>query len=141
MIDSIPAGLWEWFKSCEQITRLFFNFSDDQNESTAISPSGDTLLEDYIDGSQRRQYAFEVVRFLPATEEANDPGNVEMIEDVESLVEWVRAKDAAGEFPELPTGCFADGVQTLETSTGYVAMQSEGKTKYMLPFALTYIKE
>lgn len=141
MTDSIPAGLWAWFQSCTQITRLFFNFSDDQSESTAISPSGDTLLEDYIDGSQRRQYAFEVVRFLPASEQPNDPGNVEMMEDVERLVEWVREQDAAGEYPEMPDGCFAEGVQTLETSTGYVAMQSEGKAKYMLPFALTYIKE
>lgn len=40
MIDSIPAGLWEWFKSCAQITRLFFNFSDDKSGATAISPAG-----------------------------------------------------------------------------------------------------
>lgn len=141
MTDSIPAGLWDWFKSCKQITRLFFNFSDDQSESTAISPSGDTLIEDYIDGSQRRQYAFELIRFLPASDEPNDTGNVDMIEDVEQLVEWVREQDASGALPEMPAGCFAEGVQTLETSTGYVAMQSEGKAKYMLPFALTYIKE
>lgn len=141
MIDSIPAGLWKWFKSCAQITRLFFNFSDDKSGATAISPAGDTLLEDYIDGSQRRQYAFDLVRFLPLSTAPNDASNVEMIEDVESIVDWAREQDAAGNYPEMPSGCFADGVQTLETSTGYVAMEDQNMAKYMIPFALTYVKE
>ena len=86
MTKSIPAALWEWVAGCAEIARLFFNFGGDGDGDTVIAPSGDTLLDDYIDGSQRRRYAFELYRTLPLTTDPNDDGNVRMLEDVESVL-------------------------------------------------------
>lgn len=141
MINSIPSGLWEWFKGCADITRLFFNFSDSQDGATAISPAGDTVEEDYIDGSQRRQYTFELIRFLPISTEPNDSSNVEMMEDIENIVDWVERQDADGNYPELPEGRTAEKIEVLDTQTGYIALQDQNIAKYMIPFAMTYMKE
>lgn len=140
MNDSIHAALWEWFLGCALITKLFFNFSDSESESTAIATSGDTLLEEYIDGSQIRRYAFELIRYLPATFSPNDPGNVDMMEDVEAIVQWVQTQSDSGNFPALPEGCEAESVAVLEDSAGYVAAQDQDHAKYMIPFAITYRK-
>lgn len=138
--ESIHAALWEWFARCAEITRLFFNFSGENDGDTAIATSGDTLIEEFIGGMQRRRYAFELIRFLPLTTEANDPGNVEMMDDVERVIHWVRTQNEAGSFPRFPEGCAVESIDVLETSTGYVAATDESMAKYMIPFAIEYMK-
>lgn len=138
--DSIHAALWDWFSGCASIARLFFNFSGTADGDTVIATAGDTLLQSYISGSQRRRYAFELIRYLPATFCENDPGNVSMMEDVDSIVRWVRAQNEAGNYPELPDGCTVESIEALETSTGYVAATDQNTAKYMIPFAIEYFK-
>lgn len=140
MINSIHSALWEWFLQCQPITKLFFNFSGTDDGDTAIITSGDTVLEAYIDGSQRRQYAFELARYLPVTFAENDAGNVMMIEDAETVVEWVKQQCAAGNMPVFPDGYTIEEIDVLDSYTGYVAAQDENTAKYMIPFAIYYIK-
>ena len=137
---SIHDALWEWFLQCAKITKLYFNFSGTDDGDTAIATSGDTLLEEYIDGSQRRQYAFDLVRFLPFTEIENDAGNVAMMEDVDAIIQWVEEQNAAGNLPEFPNSCTAESVRVLNEYAGYVAAQDESCAKYMIPFAIDYLK-
>lgn len=141
MNKSIPSALWEWFAGCAQIARLFFNFGGDGSGDTVIAPSSDTLLEDYIDGSQRRQYAFELYRTLPLTTGPNDDGNVRMLEDVESVLQWVHEQNDDGNFPEFPSGCTVDSISVLEDMNGYVSMVDQSTARYMIPMAITYTKE
>ena len=137
---SIHDALWEWFLQCAKITKLYFNFSGTDDGDTAIATSGDTLIAEYIDGSQRRQYAFDLVRYLPFTEVENDAGNVAMLEDVEAISRWVEEQNDAGNLPEFPNSCTAESVRVLDEYAGYVAAQDESRAKYMIPFAIDYIK-
>ena len=137
---SIHAALWAWFAECVKITHLFFNFSTTDDGDTAIATAGDTLLEEYIDGSQRRRYAFNLIRFLPFTETENDAGNVAMLEDVEAISHWVEEQNDAGNLPEFPNSCTAESVRVLDEYAGYVAAQDESCAKYMIPFAIDYLK-
>ena len=137
---SIHDALWEWFLQCAKITKLYFNFSGTDDGDTAIATSGDTLIAEYIDGSQRRQYAFDLVRYLPFTEVENDAGNVAMMEDVDAIINWAETQNAAGNLPELPDGYAAESVRVLDEYAGYVAAQDESRAKYMIPFAIDYIK-
>ena len=137
---SIHDALWEWFLQCAKITKLYFNFSGTDDGDTAIATSGDTLIEEYIDGSQRRQYAFDLVRYMPFTEAENDAGNVAMLEDVEAISHWVEEQNDAGNLPEFPNSCTAESVRVLDEYAGYVAAQDESRAKYMIPFAIDYIK-
>lgn len=137
---SIHDALWEWFLQCAKITKLYFNFSGTDDGDTAIATSGDTLIEEYIDGSQRRQYAFDLVRYLPFTEIENDAGNVAMLEDVEAISRWVEEQNDAGNLPEFPDGSTAERVRVLDEYAGYVAAQDDSRAKYMIPFAIDYLK-
>lgn len=140
MTKGIHLALWKWFAQCASITKLFFNFSGTADEDTVIATSGDIALETYIDGGQRRRYSFELIRYLPATFEANDPGNIEMLEDVETIIEWTRQQITAGNLPILPEGCTAEDISVLDAYDGYAAWQDENTAKYMIPFALDYQK-
>ena len=137
---SIHDALWEWFLQCAKITKLYFNFSGTDDGDTAIATSGDTLIAEYIDGSQRRQYAFDLVRYLPFTETENDAGNVAMMEDVDAIIQWAEEQNAAGNLPELPDGYAAESVRVLDEYAGYAAAQDESRGKYIIPFAIDYIK-
>ena len=138
--ESIHAALWEWFMGCASITRLFFNFSGTDDGDTAIATSGDALIAEYIDGSQRRQYAFNLVRYLPFTEAENDAGNVAMMEDVDSIVRWVQEQNDAGNFPQFPDCCTVESIEVLDDRTGYVAATDQNMAKYMIPFAIEYME-
>lgn len=140
MTKGIHLALWEWFAQCAAITKLFFNFSGTSDSDTAIATSGDIALETYIDGSQKRRYSFELIRYLPVTFEANDTGNIEMLEDVEAIIEWAREQAAAGNLPALPDGCTAEDVSVLDDYAGYTVSQDENIAKYMIPFAMDYQK-
>lgn len=138
--ESIHASLWDWFAGCASITRLFFNFSGTDDGDTAIATSGDMLLEDYISGMQRRRYAFDLIRYLPATFAENDPGNVDMMEDIDSIVQWVQQQNNAGNLPQFPDGYAAESIEVLDDRTGYVAATDQNRAKYMVPFAIEYMK-
>ena len=140
MIDSIHAALWEWFLQCSAITKLFFNFSTAKNADTVITTAGDSVLEEYIDGSQRRRYAFELSRFCPISFTKNDPGNVDMLEDAQAISAWVEQQNDAGNLPALPNGCIVESVVLLDEYAGYVTAQNENTARYMIPFALDYTK-
>ena len=105
-----------------------------------ISTAGDVVLETYIDGSQRRRYSFELIRFLPASFEANDTSNIEMLEDIEVISNWVQDQAAAGNLPVLPEGYSAEDINVLDEYAGYVAGQDGDMAKYMIPFAIDYQK-
>ena len=140
MNTSIHNALWEWFAQCASITKLFFNFSGTEDEATVISTAGDIVLETYIDGSQRRRYSFELIRYLPATFEPNDPGNIAMMEDVEAIIEWVREQAASGNLPAFPNGQTAEEISVLDEYAGFVVGQDDNMAKYMIPFAIDYQK-
>ena len=138
--ESIHAALWDWFAGCAPITRLFSHFRGADAGDTVIATSGDMLLEDYISGMQRRRYAFDLIRYLPATFTENDPGNVDMMEDIDSIVQWVQQQNDAGNLPQFPDGCAAESIEVLDDRTGYVAATDQNRAKYMIPFAIEYMK-
>ena len=140
MIKSIHSALWAWFGQCPNASKRFFNFATVENSATVIATAGDTLIEDYIDGSQLRRYSFELSWIGPFTTEKNDPGNVEILEEAQAIAEWVEEQIENGNYPEMPDGCVLDGMEVLEENAGYATALNENAAKYMIPMAINYIK-
>lgn len=134
-------ALWEWFAGCSEIAKLFFNFSASEDGDTAIVTAGDTLIEEYVDGAQKRRYAFNLVRFVPITFLENDIGNVTMAEELEGIKNWVETQNDIGALPEFPEPCVVENVEVLDSYTGEIAARNDNIAKCILPFAITYIKE
>jgi hypothetical protein len=98
------------------------------------------MLDEYIDGSQHRRYSFELSRYCPITFIQNDPGNIDMLEDAQAIARWVEEQNDAGNLPELPDGCTAESVIVLDEYAGYKTALDTNTAKYMIPFALDYMK-
>lgn len=140
MTTSIHAALWDWLLGCASITRLFFNFGEAADGSTGILTTGDMLLDEYIDGTQLRRYTFDLVRFLPIGWSANDAGNVEMMEDVDAIVDWMEQQSDAGAFPVFPAGCTVERVALSDEGASYTDAQDENRARYIVPILIDYEK-
>lgn len=139
--SSIHAALWEWLAGCASITKLFFNFGEASDGSTGIMTSGDTVLESYLDGSQLRRYAFDLVRFLPIGWDPNDAGNVTMMEDVDAIVEWMERQGDQANFPTFPSGCTVERVAVSDEGVGYADAQDDNRARYIVPIIVDYVRE
>lgn len=128
----------DWLLQCPSIPKLGFNFAVAKDESTYIVPT-DTLLRSYIDGTQERTYSFQLVRFLPV--DFDNAGNINMQEEMDALADWVTEQNDAGNLPAFPGGCVVQDVEVLDTEAPYVTPMDENLAKYMIPFAVNYLKE
>ena len=137
---TIHGAVWDWMQTCSKIKHMFFNFVTVGDGNAAIQPT-DTLVEEYIDGTQLRRYAVELIIFEPATFEADDTGNIDMLSDVDEIAEWIKSRADAEDFPDFPDGCTITEITVLETNAGYALAHDGSRAKYMLPFAIDYIKE
>jgi hypothetical protein len=52
----------------------------------------------------------------------------------------VEEQTSAGNFPVLPNGYTVEGVSTLDEYAGYSTALDTNTAKYMIPFALDYMK-
>lgn len=127
----------DWLLKCPSIPKLGFNFAVAKDETTYIVPT-DTLLSSYIDGTQERTYAFQLVRYLPIDFE--NAGNINMQDEMDALADWVIEQNNTGNLPVFPKGYTVQEVEVLDTEAPYAALDGN-MAKYMIPFAVHYLKE
>lgn len=139
MTESIHEAVMNWLRTCPHISGLCFNFGPFQDGATVVIPT-DSLREEYAGGAQERRYAFELTRCLPASFDPDDPGNVAMQAEMENISAWIAEQDRLKNYPAFPDGCIVGGVLPLDVSASYVAAQDENLAKYMMPFAIDYLK-
>lgn len=139
MATSKHDAVRDWLLTCPSLTKLGFLFGKAEIGGAIIIPS-DTQLSAYINGSEQRQYAFELAIYLPASYMAGD-GNIQQQEIVDGVAEWVSAQNSAGNLPAFPTGCQPIEARVLESEAPYIAAQDENVAKYVIPFAIDYYKE
>lgn len=140
MTKSKHRAVWDWLLTCERVTKLFFSFGQESNAATVIVPT-DTMIEEYLSGKQEREYAVQLTRFLPVSFNPNDLSNIEMLEDIDAIADWIDARAKAGEYPEFPEGMTITEISTYRSMTGYEIAQNGMYARYILPFTISYIKE
>lgn len=140
MAISKHRAVWDWLKQCQSIAKLFFSFGTESDGATVIVPS-DTLDEEYTSGAQRRAYTVQLTRFLPLTFDVNDTANIDMLEDVDAIAEWIAAKAEAGDFPVFPEGYTVTNIDVYSSMTGMEIAQNGVYSRYILPFTIYYLKE
>jgi hypothetical protein len=126
-------------KGCEQVQDLFFNFGTQSSKSTIMIPN-DTLEGQYIADVQLRAYTVELAIFLPLTTEANDDGNIAMLERIDAIGHWIVAQARGGNIPEFPDNCRIDSIEVSDSVAGYAVAQNGVIAKYVLPFVIHYTK-
>ena len=138
---SIHRAVWNWLGGCAGIAGRFFNFGQARSGGAVLLPSDVGDGPDYIDGARQRAYSVELVRVLPLTFEAEDTGNIDMLEDMDAIAAWIAAKAAAGEYPEFPEGCRVTGINVSDPQA-VTAMALDGAlARYALSFTIHYIRQ
>ncbi|MCM1578087.1 MAG: hypothetical protein NC078_04730 [Ruminococcus sp.] len=105
MPESIIEGMRRYIADCPLMAefeskRRHIDWTDADCDNYGIFPDSDSLIEEYIDGTQVRQYACQITIRKFATLDADKLRNNEFLE---RLQRWLDKS----ELPELPEGCTA----------------------------------
>lgn len=130
-------AVWEWLKTCPNISDTYFNFGEAGEGNTIIAPIKDTLVEEYIDGSALRSYEFAILRFATYSNEPNSVENITDLLDVEAVADWIEGQNELENYPDI--GSVVE--MSVLPDTGYIASVDEDTAKYMLQIQIDYISE
>lgn len=140
MADTIIKALRDYFLTCPLMGKKKINidFLPEKGMEYSIDTTPATgVLEEYIDGSSRRQYLF-VIRSV------NEYGS-DVLQNIansgffERLADWLDTQTKAEIFPSLPTGKTPEKIEAQ--STGYLFTISPEAGKYQIQCRLVYLQE
>ena len=137
MASSKHRAVWDWLLTCPLIGDLFFNAAQPKAGATVLVPS-ESLVEEYIDGSQKRNYNCALTRFQSFSSDPNDMANIMTVTDLEALGDWVKAQFKAGHLPEFPEGYTITDIRVLPAEPGYMVATDFTWAKYMIQFQVEY---
>lgn len=131
-------AVWEWLYKNEQISRLYYNFSDSGMDNTVLITLGDNRIRRYIDGSEMRQYDFSIAQYkeMNATEPNSDE-NVSVMIDAGKVMQWIEEQEKLHNYPNFPDGCIITKVEPLQAMPS-VAGMDEMEAKYLFSCRITY---
>lgn len=138
MASSKHTAVWNWLLTCDLIGDLFFNAMTERIGGTCLVPS-ESVVEEYIDGSEKRNYNCALTRFQPFSSDPNDMANITTVTDLEELCDWVREQVEDGDLPEFPTGSTVTDIRVLPNESGYMVATDFTVAKYMIQFQVEYI--
>lgn len=140
MASNKHRAVWDWLLTCPLIGDLFFNMANPKPGGTALVPS-ESVTDEYIDGSEVRQYNVALTRFQAFSSDPNDMANIEAVTDLEELGDWVTAQVRRGNLPAFPENCRITDIRVLPNESGYMVAQDFSQAKYMIQFRIEYILE
>lgn len=138
MASSKHRAVWDWLLTCPYIGDLFFNAMTDKAGGTCLVPS-ESVVEEYIDGGEKRNYNCALTRFQAFSADPNDMANIETVTDLEELGDWVRAQVRAGNLPAFPEGCHVTDIRVLPNESGFMVATDFHQAKYMIQFQIEYV--
>ena len=112
----------DYLSQCDGIGRLYFQYGragDNAMQLVTSSVEAATRAQ-YIDGSQpkRLDYSliwFKSLAFMPVVTgvggQVNE--NVAELDDVQSIIDWIGAQNAAHNYPDLGEDCQVDAISCL----------------------------
>lgn len=140
MASNKHSAVWNWLLDCPYIGDLFFNMANEKIGGTCLVPS-EQLVEEYIDGSEKRNYNCALTRFQAFSGDPNDMANITAVTDLEELGEWVKDQLTAGNLPAFPDNCRVTDIRVLPNESGYMVATDFSQAKYMIQFQIEYIIE
>lgn len=130
-IDAVPL-MREFDKKNRHI-----DWTSPDDDNYGIFPDTDNLLEEYVDGTEIRQYVCQInIRKFAAL----DADRLKNNEFLERLQRWFAAQTDDGNLPDLPDGCTAEEITAANAML--LDMDITGKRgTYAIQIVLKYTKE
>lgn len=141
----------DYLSQCDGIGRLYFQYGqagDNAMQLVTSSVEAATRAQ-YIDGSQpkRLDYSliwFKSLAFMPVVAGAGGQvnENVAELDDVQSIIDWIGAQNAAHNYPDLGEDCQVDAISCLHDVPqliGIDAAYSPPLAKYTFTIRVEYL--
>ena len=121
MIDKNQAVI-NYLITCEDILNspLYFNLIDAKDNTIQMLTTAEdnALSKPFIDGSVEKRYTFNLITFksisdmeiIKSSDYSNE--NVDELQDVQKLLDWVIAQDDLGNYPDFGEKCTIDSIDT-----------------------------
>lgn len=133
------AKIIEYLLQCQEIQNspLYFNFINAKDGSNQVMTMTDvtSTLRTYIDGSIRKRYLFNIITFKSISENAivkpvgtSGPypdENIEDMQDVQTLIDWVNEQDDLCNYPDFGTDCIIDSIRTTTDTPTLMGINTE----------------
>lgn len=141
MTDKSKA-VWKFISKCPLIPGyLTFNSIEEFVGSTGLIPvSSEDSIQEYTDGSKKIEYIFAITQMKPFDTGTNET-NLVSLADMQAFVDWVKAQDAAGNYPEFPDNCIIESIEPLQNMPDLAGVDASMVAKYMFQFRIIYIQE
>lgn len=141
MTDKSKA-VWKFISKCPLIPGyLTFNSIEEFVNSTGLIPvSSEDSIQEYTDGSKKIEYIFAITQMKPFDTGTNET-NLVSLADMQAFVDWVKAQDAAGNYPEFPDNCIIESIEPLQNMPDLAGVDASMVAKYMFQFRIIYIQE
>lgn len=97
---SIIKSLRKYFSECpamDGFTAEYVDWTDEKADNYGISPTGDTRVKRYIDGTEQRRYDFVIYARFSTAQGALNMQNSEWVEEFQ---EYIRKQSLEGNLPE-----------------------------------------
>lgn len=119
---------------------LYFNTINMSPGETAFIPDADSLLEDYIDGSQKREYMFSVA-FMREYDTGTSEVNADALSEAQNFSAWIKEQDGNGIYPEWGDDNDILGMDVLTEIPLMTADQDAGVARYLMQLKITYLTQ
>ena len=108
---------------------------DETPSSFALAPSGNGRTETDLCGNRTHQNSYVFYAKASAADEIDRQDNYSFLE---GLSEWLEEQDAAGNYPDLPTGCEVEGIEV--SNAMLFDLTEDGAGLYQVQIQLIYTK-
>lgn len=142
MVSSIIEGIRNYIASVPLMSefdskRRHIDWTDADNDNYGIFPDTDNLVDEYVDGTQIRQYVCQINIRRFAVLDADRLKNSAFLE---RLQRWFDAAADAGDLPDMPDGCTA--IEITAENAMLMELDPSGKRgTYAIQIKLKYEKE
>ena len=128
----------------------YFNFAEGEDNTKQLVVLGNdkSVAKPYIDGSVLRKYTLTIIDYRSvvyqalATVTGYQNENVEELQDVQSLIDWVEEQDELGNYPNFGDDCIVDKIESLSDTpklNGVDHSTTPNLAKYSISIQVTYL--
>lgn len=141
MPESIIEGMREYIAACPLMSefekgRRHIDWTSADDDNYGIFPDTDHKLEEYVDGTQIRQYVCQITIRKFSTLDADRLKNSAFMERLQS---WFDEQYENDNLPQLPKGCTADEIEAANAMLSEMDITGK-KGTYTVQIIMKYIK-
>lgn len=136
MVDSIIEGVRDYISKCPYLSEIapkkpaiFIDWNGTDPDNYGIFPDGDVTKDEYIDGTQIKEYSVAVNSVKMSV------GDIKRLENsafLERFRNWIAFSDT---LPEMPTNCIPNGIEAVN---GMMLDNDGKKGTYQIQIILNY---